>query len=290
MSSSNKTQDSVPCLNEYPAGLQVIVCSLPRTGTTSIKLALERLGYPNVYHMSTFVENPEDHKYWGQAIKAKISGHPIPHSVWDGLFGKYQAVVDAPSCYFAIELAEAYPNAKVVILNRDSEKWYDSFANTVQKMIKRRESLETLEWTLRPCLPTQLSAIMRIGNLLSKSGVGLGSYDKKECLRFFHKYYANCRARIGRERCIELKVQDGWSPLCEHLGVCVPGCSTVDGWVPAPFPQANDTESFHTWVAGIQHSMWKQAWTNLMLYGLVLLGITVLFLKTTWFTGLHWCS
>ncbi|KAJ8130515.1 hypothetical protein O1611_g3114 [Lasiodiplodia mahajangana] len=237
--------------------------------------------------MRTFVEHPEDDKYWRQAIKAKISGHPIPRSVWDDLLGNYQAVVDAPSCYFAIELAEAYPKAKVIILNRDSEKWYNSFANTVQKMIRQRESLETLEWILRPCLPTQVSAIIGIGNLLSRSGVGLGSYDKEECLAFFHKYYADCRARIDPERCIDFKVQDGWSPLCKHLGVCVPGHLTPDGWVQAPFPQVNDTESFHTWVAELQHSMLKQTWVSLALHGLALLVIVLLFLRGTWFTTIY---
>ncbi|KAI1123122.1 P-loop containing nucleoside triphosphate hydrolase protein [Nemania abortiva] len=285
--SPNKARELVPCLDGHSAGLRVIVCSLPRTGTTSIKLALEQLGYPNVYHMSTFVEHAEDSKYWVQAIKAKISGRRIPRSVWDGLLGNYQAVVDAPSCYFAVELAEAYPDAKVIILNRDSERWYDSFSNTVQKMIKRRESLETLEWILRPFLPTQVSAIIRTGNLLSKSGVGLGSYGKEECLRFFNDYYADCRARIGAERCIDFKVQDGWAPLCDHLGVSVPGQPTADGWVQVPFPQVNDTESFHSWVSGIQSSMLKQTWRNLMLHGLMLLGITVLLLQVTWFTRLY---
>ncbi|KAI0871362.1 hypothetical protein GGS24DRAFT_492270 [Hypoxylon argillaceum] len=286
MAMAHKSNNLIACLNEYSAGIQVIVCGLPRTGTTSIKLALEQLGYPKVYHMSTFVDHTGDCKYWEQVIKAKICGHSLPRSVWDNLLGNYQAVVDAPSCYFSTELAEAYPNAKVIILNRDSEKWYDSFAKTVQAMIKRRESLGLSEWILRPFLPTQVSAIIRIGNLLSKSGVGLGSYNKEECLKFFHKYYADCRARITAERCINFKVQDGWSPLCEHLGVCMPGQQTVDGWVQAPFPQSNDTESFHSWVARIQYGMLKQTWRNLVLHGVLLLGVVVLLRQATWFTSL----
>ncbi|KAI1158589.1 hypothetical protein F5B18DRAFT_656491 [Nemania serpens] len=286
MSRNNKTDDF--CLNPagYTTGLQVIVCSLPRTGTTSIKLALEQLGYPNVYHMSTFVDHPEDHKHWEYVIKAKIAGQNIPRSVWDELFREYQAVVDAPSCYFAIDLAEAYPDAKVIILNRDGDKWYESFAKTVQKMIKRRESLRLLEWVLRPCLPIQVSAIIRIGNLLSKSGIGLGSYKKEECLRFFQKYYANCRVNIAAERYIEFKVQDGWSPLCEHIGVDVPGEHAANGWVQAPFPQVNDTESFHSWVARIQDSMLRETWRNVLLHGLMLLVIIVLLGQVAWFTRL----
>lgn len=111
---------------------------------------------------------------------------------------------------------------------------------------------------------------------MSKSGVGLGSYQKEECLRFFQEYYADCRANIAAERYIEFKVQDGWSPLCEHLGVGVPGQHTAEGWVQAPFPQANDTESFHSWVARIQNSMLRETWRNVLLHGMALFLIIVL--------------
>ncbi|KAI3325639.1 P-loop containing nucleoside triphosphate hydrolase protein [Xylariaceae sp. AK1471] len=276
MSPRIETDVSIPCSAEFSAGLQIIVCSLPRTGTTSIKLALEQLGFRNVYHMRTFVDHTEDFNNWVYAIKAKISGHDIPRAVWDNLLGDYHAIVDAPGCYFAIELAKAYPNAKVIMLNRDSEKWYDSFAKTVQEMIKRRESFEPFEWMLRPWLPTQASAIIRMGNLLSKSGVGLGSYSKEDCLKFFHEYYAGCRMNIPAESCIDFKVQDGWAPLCEHLGVSVPGQYTADGWVQSPFPQVNDTEAFGSWVGRLQRSMVIQTQRNMVLHALIVLGVIVL--------------
>ncbi|TRX95993.1 hypothetical protein FHL15_003135 [Xylaria flabelliformis] len=284
MSSKNDSDGTIPRLTEYPSGLKLIVCGLPRTGTTSLKLALEQLGFPNVYHMSTFVENTEDSELWAHVIRAKISGNDVPREVWDSLLGDYQVVVDAPGCYFATELSRAYPNAKVVILNRDPEEWYISFANTVQELIKRREYLEVLETILRPCLPTQASAIIRIGNLLSKSSIGLGSYGKGECLEFFHRYYADCRANIPVERYMDFKVQDGWTPLCEHLDLPVPRLQTVNGWIHAPFPQANDTESFHSWVARIQYSILRQTWRNMMLCGFVLLGTIVLFRQVMWLT------
>ncbi|KAI0506402.1 hypothetical protein F5B22DRAFT_650791 [Xylaria bambusicola] len=287
MSSKIETVVSMPRSAEYSAGLQVVVCSLPRTGTTSIKLALERLGYRNVYHMSTFINHTEDYRYWDYVIRAKISGKHISRSVWDSLFRDYQAVVDAPGCYFSVELAEAYPDAKVVILGRDSEKWYNSFAQTVQEMIKRRESLEVLEWALRPCMPTQASAIIRMGNLLSRSGVGLGSYDKEECLKYFHRYYADCRSKIAPGRCIDYKVQDGWSPLCKHLGVCVPRYQTSNAWVELPFPRANDTEAFHFWVNQLQYTMLRQFWRNVILYGLVLFGTILLCMRLIHFSKLN---
>ncbi|KAI1357985.1 hypothetical protein F5Y08DRAFT_333475 [Xylaria arbuscula] len=279
MLSRTETTVSMPRSAECSAGLQVVVCSLPRTGTTSMKQALERLGYRNVYHMSTFVNHTEDYKQWDYVIRAKISGRHIPRSVWDNLLGDYQVVVDAPGCYFAVELAEAYPDAKVVILGRDSEKWYNSFAQTVQDVINRRESLELLEWVLRPCMPTQASAIIRMGNLLSRSGVGLGSWDKEECLRYFHRYYADCRAKIAPERCLEYQVQDGWPPLCKHLGACVPGYKAPYAWFQVPFPRTNNADAFHAWVDQLHYLMLKQFWRNLIFYGVVLLGVVVLLIR-----------
>ncbi|KAI0533848.1 hypothetical protein GGR58DRAFT_521046 [Xylaria digitata] len=258
MSSRFQINSFVPRSAEYSAG------------TTSIKLALERLGHHKAYQMSTFIDHTEDYMYWRYAIKARISGLDTPRSVCDDLFGNYQVVDDAPGCYFVSELAAAYPNAKVIILSRDSEKWHGSFTETVQKMIKHRESLEILEWILRPCMPTHVSAIIRIGNLLSKSELGLGSYDEGECLRFFYRYYADCRARIAPEHCIDFKVQDGWFPSRP------------------PFPRANNTQAFYLWATRVQYSMLRQVWKNVLLYGLLLLGPVVLFVQMKQFTRPHY--
>ncbi|GAW13496.1 hypothetical protein ANO14919_028820 [Xylariales sp. No.14919] len=84
-----------------------------------------------------------------------------------------------------------------------SEEWYGSFTETVQKLVKHRESLRLLEWTLRSCLPTPVSAPIRMGNLLSRSRIGLDSYDKGECPKFFHWYYVECRAKMSPEHCID---------------------------------------------------------------------------------------
>ncbi|KAI1339747.1 P-loop containing nucleoside triphosphate hydrolase protein [Xylariaceae sp. FL0016] len=253
--------------------MKVIVCSLPRTGTSSMKLALQQLGIHDVYHMTTYVDHPEDYKLWEAAVNAKKAGKNITRAEWDQLLGDCQAVVDAPGGYFAVELSKAYPEAKVVILNRDPEKWYVSISNTVQRVIKLRASVEYLEWFLRPWTPTQGSAIIRLGNLIAKSGVGLGSYGKKETLDFFHKYYADCRAKIPADRYIEFKVQDGWDPLCKHLGIEAPGEETANGWVQAPFPRVNDTDAFGSRVSEIQRSILGQIGKTMTTQLLVVAGL-----------------
>ncbi|KAI0016327.1 hypothetical protein F4780DRAFT_798380 [Xylariomycetidae sp. FL0641] len=257
--------------------MKVIVCSLPRTGTSSMKLALKQLGINDVYHMTTYVANPEDYKMWEKAILAKQAGKNLTRAEWDELLGDCQAIVDAPAGYFAVELAEAYPEAKVVILNRDPEKWYVSIANTVQRVIALRAKVEYLEWLLRPWVPAQGSAIVRLGNLLARTGVGLGAHDKRATLAFFHAYYADCRARIPAHRRVEFRVQDGWEPLAKHLGVQAPGQATADGgWVPAPFPRVNDTDAFGERVADLQRKLWAQIGTKMTTQALALVGLAAI--------------
>ncbi|KAI0391563.1 hypothetical protein F5Y17DRAFT_478619 [Xylariaceae sp. FL0594] len=285
MPHEGEDHESLPHLARSSAGLQVIVCSLPRTGTSSIKLALERLGIRKVYHMTTFVENPEDYKYWAAVTKAKIGGKEAPRSVWDSLLGNYQAVVGAPACYFAVDLARIYPNAKIIILNRDSESWYNSFAQTVQRMIKRREELRTLERLIRPWVPQQGSAIIRLGNLLSRSGVGLGCYGKDECLKYYHDYYEYCRRNIPPQRYIECSVQDGWAPLCAHLGIPIPERKTTNGWVREPFPEVNDRETFAVWTTNLQRTLIAETIRNTAIQGGILLGLTLFLILARYFMG-----
>ncbi|CAJ2509571.1 Uu.00g145970.m01.CDS01 [Anthostomella pinea] len=275
MSSKTSVSGGQPPRPSVP--MKVIVCSLPRTGTSSMKLALEQLGIHDVYHMTTYVDSPDDYKLWEAAIKAKKEGKNLTRAQWDQLLKECQAVVDAPGGYFAVELSEVYPEAKVIILNRDPEKWYVSISNTVQKVIKLRASVEYLEWFLRPWMPTQGSAIIRLGNLIAKSGVGLGSYNKKETLDFFHGYFADCRARIPAERYIEFKVQDGWDPLCKHLGIQAPGEQTKNGWVQAPFPRVNDTDAFGDRVKAVQSRVLGQIGKNMASQALVLVGLASVF-------------
>ncbi|KAI0006738.1 hypothetical protein F4779DRAFT_549721 [Xylariaceae sp. FL0662B] len=266
----------ISVLDGYPARpsvpMKVIVCSLPRTGTSSMKLALQQLGIHDVYHMTTYVDNPEDYHFWEAAINAKKAGKNITRTQWDQLLGNCQAVCDAPGGYFAVELANAYPEAKVVILNRDPEKWYDSISRTVQRVIKLRASLEYLEWLLHPWVPLQGSAILRLGNLIAKSGVGLGSYGKKETLDFFNNYYAECRAKIPADRCLEFEAQDGWDPLCKYLGIQAPGEQTANGWVQVPFPRVNDADAFWLQVAKIQRSIFFQIGKNMITHAFILAG------------------
>ena len=106
--------------------LKVIGAGYGRTGTKSLKTALEKLGYGKCYHMEELLSTPEHVKYWKDAMEGK----PVN---WEELFGQYgyQSAVDFPTSLYYKELAAYYPEAKVILSIRDAEKWYKSVYQTI---------------------------------------------------------------------------------------------------------------------------------------------------------------
>jgi hypothetical protein len=103
--------------------LQVIGAGLGRTGTASIKVALEQLGLGRCYHMGEVLANPGDADRWVSAADGKPD--------WDDLFNEYGAAVDYPTCVFWQELADFYPDAKVLLSVRDATSWFESTRETI---------------------------------------------------------------------------------------------------------------------------------------------------------------
>src|SRR5205823_4535388 len=112
-------------------GLKIIGAGFGRTGTMSLKVALEELGFSPCYHMIEVFERPADIAVWeGAAV-----GKPID---WEALFAGYQATVDWPACIFYKELMQVYPDAKVLLTVRNPENWYESANSTIFQMRTRR--------------------------------------------------------------------------------------------------------------------------------------------------------
>lgn len=94
--------------------LKVIGAGRGRTGTASLKVALETLGYGPCYHMSEVLKNPEFVDRWIRAAEGNAD--------WDAIFNGYSATVDNPGCNYCKELAAYYPEAKVILTIRDANK------------------------------------------------------------------------------------------------------------------------------------------------------------------------
>lgn len=110
--------------------LEVIGAGFGRTGTMSLKVALEELGFEPCYHMSEVFTHPEHVELW----RAAAQGEPVE---WEQIFGGYRATVDWPACTFYGELMENYPDAKVILTVRDPQRWYESAYNTIYTIDRR---------------------------------------------------------------------------------------------------------------------------------------------------------
>lgn len=187
--------------------LEVIGSGFGRTGTKSLKAALEKLGFGPCHHMHEIVENPEQVAYW-QALAA---GHSVD---WAEVFRGYRSQVDWPGAHVWRELAEAFPEAKVVHTVRPEEKWWASFDRTIGKLMARYQELP---------LPPHIHDILKAWNDLAGQGTFGGVLDDKNVgLAAYRKRTSDVREALGPDRLLVFDVAEGWGPLCDFLGVDVP--------------------------------------------------------------------
>lgn len=225
--------------------MKVIVCGVHRAGSMSMRSALWHLGFHDCYHMHTVLANLEHHPaQWICALEAKYAGKgTFTKADWDKLLGHSQACCDMPSASFSAELAEIYPEAKVVILNRDPEAWYASASNTIHSYIGPLVYLRNAYCFLLDPLMYDWS---RFYNTMKKLALGYEHRTEKDkALAWFAAQYAEFRQRIPAERCIEFNIKDGWAPLCKHLDMPVPMQVNARGEPEeVPFPHINDQHQF----------------------------------------------
>ncbi|HET9341333.1 MAG TPA: sulfotransferase [Candidatus Eremiobacteraceae bacterium] len=204
--------------------MQVIGAGFGRTGTLSLKTALDRLGFGPCYHMVEVIENPAHAEAWYKACH----GGSVDYSVFDG----YRSVVDWPAVHYWRELIEHYPKAKVVLSIRDPESWYKSVSDTIYGRITTPVAPDAPEWQRRHRAMTR--------KIVLKETFGGRFLDKKHALEVFERHNDEVRKTVPPSRLFVYSVKEGWAPLCDFLGVPVPD---------EPFPRVNDTASFLAWNA-----------------------------------------
>ena len=191
---------------------------------------------------------------WGEAIDAKFfgKGKPFGRKEWDQLLGDNNAVSDVPAICFSEDLIEAYPEAKVVLVERDIDKWYKSFDDTVIKYMDFA-AVKYMVMLFNPRL-------LRYSTMTIKWVRGWLEAESKEDLKTkakdkYREHYSLVRRVTPKDRLLEFRVQDGWEPLCKFLGKPVPD---------VPFPHVNDTETLDERVATISHLVVKEIKQKLM--------------------------
>jgi hypothetical protein len=206
--------------------LKIIGSGFGRTGTRSLKEALEILGYAPCHHMEEVFANPPQVAYW-QAVAAR---QPVD---WEEVFAGYVAQIDWPGAHVWRETAAAFPEAKVIHSVRPPDVWWRSFSKTIGKLM-------TLQSTLP--LPPHLAAMTGAMDVVLGDWTFAGKWaDRDAAVAAFQRREAEVRAAIPAERLLVFDVAQGWEPLCRFLGVAVPD---------TPFPNRNQLDQFWSNVGG----------------------------------------
>ena len=225
--------------------------------------ALYNLGIHDCYHMHTIRDNAaEDAPQWTRALDAKYEGkgEVFDKNDWDKLLGHCQAVSDIPASLFGPELAELYPDAKVIILNRDPEKWYASVLSSIHAPRPLSFKLGAIYCALFDTPSREwLKFVFRMSKVF---GYDHGS-EKDKALAWYKDIYDGFRERIPADRRLEYRMGDGWAPLCKHLDVPIPTMRNEAGEeVELPFPHLNDSDAFKEEMKQTQAVARERATTN----------------------------
>lgn len=216
--------------------MRVLCLGYSRTGTMSMHNALQHLGFP-CYHFSTFYDNVQDCDIWLRLIETKFDGKAsidISRQTFDALLGEYGAVVDMPCHLFAAELMEFYPDAKIVLVERNVESWYKSWQAFLDNAMAPALPL------LAKLDPYWAGRIISVGVAGVDKQVGSGktvAAAKARSREEYRKHYALVRALAAEQNrpILEFQLSQGWEPLCDFLGIEKP--KDVE------FPHVNDSVS-----------------------------------------------
>ncbi len=186
--------------------LELIGAGFGRTGTLSLKGALESLGLAPCHHMMEVFAHPETADDWYDAAL----GREVD---WHELLGGYRACVDWPSCSFWRELSVAFPDAKVLLSVRDPERWYESVYETIYQVISnaRRSDDPAVQHRLR--MADRIVFHDTFDDRFEDRGYAIG---------VFERHSEEVKKTIPAERLLVYEVGSGWEPICDVLGRDVP--------------------------------------------------------------------
>lgn len=216
-------------------GLRVIGAGMGRTGTSSLKHALEQLGFAPCHHMEEVIKHPEEVPTWQAAAR----GEKVD---WVSFMSGWGAAVDFPSALYYRALMEAFPDAKVILSVRDPDAWYESMRQTIVPSMTR--------FPLRivtPLLPYVSGPGRVMGGTRLRRDLLDRFDDREHAKKVFVEWNEEVKRTVPKERLLVFEPKDGWKPLCDFLGVPAPD---------APFPRLNDTALFRRRLGAMMAVSW----------------------------------
>ena len=199
--------------------MKVFGAGFGRTGTMSLKFALEKLRIGPCYHMREVVSRPSHIKLWYDISRGE-------HPSWNRLFSGFNSAVDFPVCLFYKQLINIFPEAKFILTLRDFDTWYISTANTIYKVPSILP-----DWFERVVYPIRMFIVMQVN--LIWVGLFKNNFSDRESTKLvYYEHIESVKKIIPADKLLIYNVKEGWEPLCEFLDVDVPDI---------PFPKVNDT-------------------------------------------------
>ena len=203
--------------------LRVIGVGVGRTGTYSLKLAINQIGMGLCHHMEEVLHDmPRQVPLW----VAAAAGKPDWRQIYDG----YESAVDWPTACFFRELIREFPTAKFVLTQGNPAKWADSFGATIYKLLADKDQA-----------PKEMHAWLEmVSNVIAKTGFPPG-LDRDALARAFIAHNDAVKEAIPPSQLLVFEVKQGWGPLCQFLDMPVPS---------GEFPRTNHREEFWDRVNG----------------------------------------
>ncbi|MBV9715342.1 MAG: hypothetical protein JOZ64_08205 [Solirubrobacterales bacterium] len=207
--------------------MRVIGAGVPRTATTSLKIALEMLGVGPCYHMVNVLGNLSLVPVWRRALVGEVS--------WEHVFEGYQATVDWPGGFFYRELMRAYPDAKVLLSVREPEGWERSMRETIWGALYGDTLTRDVSNARQRVDPLWRQYNQLMQDMWERTGLLAAHGNHYPVGSAMLAYNQEVWRTVPADRLLVWSPGDGWEPLCQFLQVAVPD---------APFPRVNDSKAF----------------------------------------------
>lgn len=191
---------------DSPMTLQVISSGFGRTGTMTLKVVLEHLGFGPTHHMVEVLHSPQQQAIWQSVFR----GEEVD---WENAFDGFSSQVDFPGSAYWRETMQAFPQAKIIHTERPEEDWWASFNGTIGKSLRLMDTL--------PVPPEFKTFFADVREHLMKK-VMVDYCDKQTAIAAYRENNSKVRELVPSDRLLVFDVADGWEPLCRFLDVEVP--------------------------------------------------------------------
>ncbi len=217
--------------------LRVVGAGYGRTGTKSLQIALEILGYGPCYHMDKLLTTPEDLPLWLSAVE---SGNG-----WEKVFSGYQSAVDFPACLYVKGISEYFPEAKIILTVRDPESWYSSAKGTI--FARSLGVWDRIYLAICAITSQRIRSLRKVEKFIQEQvwdGCFGGRFlDKSYAIDNYLSHIDSIKQAIPKDNLLLFDPRDGWQPLCDFLQITN---------IPSdPFPYLNRQSDYRAWIKRI---------------------------------------